>query len=64
MAYNPNSDPPHGGPAGAPPNMNISFNQMLQRSMQEQGQHEPIAEAPNNPSQSIGMACFLVAVAC
>jgi U6 snRNA-associated Sm-like protein LSm1 len=53
MAFNPSSS--HGGPAGAQPNINMSFNQMLQRSMQEQGQHESIAEAPSNPAQSIGM---------
>ncbi|KAF2689202.1 hypothetical protein K458DRAFT_474802 [Lentithecium fluviatile CBS 122367] len=52
MAYNPN--PPHGGPAGAPPNLNNSFNQMLQRSMQEQGQQEPLVEAPGNLPPSIG----------
>ncbi|PVH94343.1 hypothetical protein DM02DRAFT_645975 [Periconia macrospinosa] len=45
---------PRGGPAGALPNMNMSFNQMLQRSMQEQAQPEPVVEAPGNPPQSIG----------
>jgi U6 snRNA-associated Sm-like protein LSm1 len=61
MAYNPNA--PHGGPAGAQPNMNISFNQMLQRSMQEQGPPEAMTEAPINPPQSIGTpSCANIAI--
>ncbi|KAF2131007.1 hypothetical protein P153DRAFT_313228 [Dothidotthia symphoricarpi CBS 119687] len=52
MSFNPNQ--PHGGPAGAPPNMAQNFNAMLQRSMQEPGQLELPSEAPGRPSSAIG----------
>ncbi|KAF2036248.1 hypothetical protein EK21DRAFT_96198 [Setomelanomma holmii] len=52
MAFNQRQ--PHGGPASAPPNMAPDFNAMLQRSMQEQGQPEQLAEAPGHPPASIG----------
>ena len=53
MSFNQRQQP-HGGPAGAPPNMAQDFNAMLQRSMQEPGQPEPVAEAPGQPPSSIG----------
>ncbi|KAH8717050.1 hypothetical protein GQ44DRAFT_712776 [Phaeosphaeriaceae sp. PMI808] len=52
MSYNQRQ--PHGGPAGAPPNMAQDFNAMLQRSLHEPGQPEPIAEAPGQSSSSMG----------
>ncbi|KAF1951098.1 hypothetical protein CC80DRAFT_496381 [Byssothecium circinans] len=54
MAYNNNNNNPRGGPAGASPNPTLSFQAMLQRSLQEPAQPEPVAEAPSNPPQSIG----------
>lgn len=45
---------PHGGPAGAPPNMAQSFNAMLQRSVHEPAQPDAAIEAPGRPSSSIG----------
>ncbi|OAL50132.1 hypothetical protein IQ07DRAFT_587800 [Pyrenochaeta sp. DS3sAY3a] len=47
MSYNPNQQ--HGGPAG----MAQSFNAMLSRSLQEQGQPEQLAEAPGQPASSL-----------
>ncbi|KAF1852115.1 uncharacterized protein K460DRAFT_325734 [Cucurbitaria berberidis CBS 394.84] len=52
MSFNPNQ--PHGGPAGAPPNMAQNFNAMLQRSLHEPGQPEQLAEAPGQPPSSLG----------
>ncbi|KAJ4368919.1 hypothetical protein N0V83_006001 [Neocucurbitaria cava] len=49
-----NSNQPHGGPAGPPPNMAQNFNAMLQRSLQEPGQPEQPVEAPGQPSSSLG----------
>ncbi|KAG9197801.1 SM-like, degradation of cytoplasmic mRNAs and positively regulates transcription initiation [Epicoccum nigrum] len=44
---------PHGGPAGAPPNMAHNFNAMLQRSM-ESPQLETAVEAPGQPPSGPG----------
>ncbi|KAF1929359.1 uncharacterized protein M421DRAFT_61281 [Didymella exigua CBS 183.55] len=44
---------PHGGPAGAPPNMALSFNAMLQRSV-DSPQPEHAAEAPGQPPAGPG----------
>ncbi|KAF1942020.1 hypothetical protein EJ02DRAFT_186846 [Clathrospora elynae] len=52
MSFNPNQ--PHGGPAGAPPNVTMDFNAMLQRSMQVPEQQDQISEVPGRPSSSIG----------
>lgn len=52
MSYNPNQQ--HGGPAG----MAQSFNAMLSRSLQEQGQPEQLAEAPGQPASSLGKLQF------
>lgn len=52
MSYN--SNIPHSGPAGAQSNTPISFNQMLQRSQQEQMHQEAPVEAPGHPPQAIG----------
>ncbi|KAF2257248.1 hypothetical protein BU26DRAFT_527338 [Trematosphaeria pertusa] len=52
MSYNPN--PPHGGARPGDSSMAQNFNSMLQRSLQEQGQPEPVAEAPGAPPQAIG----------
>ncbi|KAH7392601.1 hypothetical protein BKA66DRAFT_457856 [Pyrenochaeta sp. MPI-SDFR-AT-0127] len=49
-----NSNQPHGGPAGAPPNMAQNFNAMLQRSLQEPGQSEQLIEAHGQPPSSTG----------
>ncbi|KAK7183829.1 LSM domain-containing protein [Paraphaeosphaeria sporulosa] len=51
MSYDPIH--PQGGPAGAQPNMNISFNQMLQRSQQDQRPQEAPVEAPGHPAPAI-----------
>lgn len=60
MSYNPNL--PQGGPAGAQPNINMSFNQMLQRSQQEQMHPEGPVEAPGHPPQAIGTNMALPAL--
>lgn len=57
MSYDPNH--PQGGPAAAQPNMNMSFNQMLQRSQQEQRHQEGPMEAPGHPQQAIGTIASL-----
>ncbi|KAF2629665.1 hypothetical protein BU25DRAFT_438655 [Macroventuria anomochaeta] len=44
---------PHGGPAGAPPNMAQNFNAMLQRSM-DSPQPEHGGEVPGQPSSGPG----------
>ncbi|KAJ4381280.1 hypothetical protein N0V86_003629 [Didymella sp. IMI 355093] len=44
---------PHGGPAGAPPNMAQSFNAMLQRSV-DSPQPEHAVEAPGQPPAGPG----------
>ena len=46
---------PHGGPAGAPPNMAQNFNAMLQRSM-DSPQPEHAVEAPGQPPSGPGTA--------
>jgi hypothetical protein len=48
---------PHGGPAGAPPNMAHNFNAMLQRSM-DSPQPENAVEAPGQPPSGPGTAQF------
>lgn len=58
MSYNPN--PPHGGARPGDSSMAQNFNSMLQRSLQEQGQPEPVAEAPGAPPQAIGKVLKLL----